>query len=291
MRDVLRRLLGAGTGPMVGADLLAMGTAAVMARAMSLGETLVLPSHVVFTLPREELQLFESDQLRDGLTRSLQRAVAQRAEEHVGRLRRARAEPGTVVGGDLRITLVAGAEREVEARFSGPDIMPSPEGAPSWEGAPSPCGPDNAELTVLDRTRPGGAALDDVTRLDCDLRLVLQCDGEVVGTMFASTVPLTVGRDPASGLVVPQAKEKVSRQALVVTRSGVSAVEVEVVNRNGAWTTERLRGGRAPGAGAGAARGRRSRVGPGERCTLRVGEAIELDQAATVSLTLEGRIP
>jgi hypothetical protein len=273
---------------MVGADLLAMGTAAVMARAMSLGETLVLPSHVVFTLPREELRLFESDQLRDGLTRSLQRAVAQRAEEHVGRLRRAHAEPVTVVGGDLRITMVAGAEREVDARFSGPGSLPS------QEGAPSRCGPDDAELTVLelpvlDHTIPGGAAPDDVTRLDCDLRLVLWCDGDMVAAAFATPVPLTVGRDPVSGLVVPQAKEKVSRQALVVTRSGVSAVEVEIVNRNGAWTTERPRGDRASAARA--ARGRRSRVGPGERCTLRVGEAIELDQAATVSLTLEGRVP
>jgi len=120
MRDVLRGFLGVGNGPAVADDLLAMGTAAVMGRAMSLGDTLVLPSHVVFTLPREELLLFASDHLRDGLTRSLRRAVATQVADHVARLREVHSEPVIVIGDQLRVVLVAGEEREVDARFSGP---------------------------------------------------------------------------------------------------------------------------------------------------------------------------
>lgn len=269
MSDVLRGLLGVRGGPTVGDDLLAMGVTAVMGRAMSLGDTVVLPSHVVFTLPREELQLFASDRLRDGLTAALRREVARRTDEHVARLSRQHGENVTVIGGELRLSFVAGDVREVDARFSG--AGPTPHGcvetAPARVETPrGPAGSGRAE-----GARPGAA--DDATLLDRDLRLVLCCDGHVVGTVVADDSVVVVGRDPVAGLVVPETKEKVSRRALEVTRVSRAAAEVHVVNRNGAWL----------GGGA------RSRVGPGERRTLHVGEAIDLDREASVSLALEGR--
>jgi hypothetical protein len=272
--DVLCGLVGGGSAQSVGHDLLEIGAEAVMGRVMSLGDTLVLPSHVVFTLPAEELALFESDQLRDTLTRSLQQAVQARVQEQMTRRCRGHGEQITVIGGaGLRVSLVAGAVREADARFSSPDATP-----PRGRSAPATTGQEGGAGTELDGTGVGS-----------ELRLVLRIDGEVVAAAFAAAGAVTVGRDRASGLVVPEEKEKVSRHALVVNRCGTSAVEVEVVNRNGAWVTGLPRAGGMPTARPDLRR--RTRVEPGGRRRLTPGEGLDLDRAATVRLTVEGRIP
>jgi len=292
VRKFFHDLLGTGSRQELGDDLLALGTAAVMSRAMPLGDTLVLPSHVVFTLPEEELRLFTAPRLRDGLTRSLQKAVQQRSQEHLTRLRRAHGSQVVALGGDdLRISLVEGELRDAEARFDAHahDAQRRPgDGGREPGGVP---GPDAVrprdvrgrdDLTVLDRPVDPDAAgplTGPPTQADGGLRLVLRSDGAVVATVRPTPGRIRVGRDPASCLVVPPAKEKVSRQAVQVTRSAVAAVEVEVLGRNGVWVP------RPPHTGAGP--GRRH-VGAGERMTLHVGERIDLDRAATVTLALEG---
>jgi hypothetical protein len=106
-------------------DLLAMGTSAVMGRAVPLGDTLLLPSRLVFTLPDHELRLVAPGS-QDALTRSLRRAVRDRAEEQLARSGADDGEPHAVVGADdLRVTLVAGSVREADAWFEvRPEVRP-----------------------------------------------------------------------------------------------------------------------------------------------------------------------
>ena len=285
VRRFLRDLLGTGSMQDLGDDLLALGAAAVMGRAMPLGDTLVVPSHVVLTLPAEELALFTSPRLREGLTRSLRRAVQLRTQEQLSRLRRVHGSQVVALGGDdLRLTLVEGEVREADARFEAHAVdryealtlrlPPSPAANGARPGAGGP-GPE--PVTVLEPSGAHGG--DSPTEPDGGLRLVLRSDGVVVGAVFATAGRVQIGRDPASSLVVPQAKEKVSRQAVWVSRSAVAAVELEVVGRNGAWVNRLPPAGAAPG---------REHVGAGDRTTLRPGERVDLDRAATVTLALEG---
>jgi len=299
VRRFFRDLLGTGSLQDLGDDLLSLGTAAVMGRAMPLGDTLVLPGHVVLTLPAEELALFTSPRLLEGLTRSLRRSVHLRTQEQLSRLRRLHGSQVVALGGDdLRLTLVEGDVRDVEARFEAPYQaraealtlrLPAPPG-PDHDAAPDPRADPPAgspagrragghePVTVLEHpgADDGGGPR---TEPDGGLRLVLRSDGVVVGAVFATAGRMQVGRDPASSLVVPQAKEKVSRQAVWVSRSAVAAVELEVVGRNGAWVNRLPPAGAAPG---------REHVGSGDRTTLRPGERVDLDRAATVTLALEG---
>ena len=291
VRRFFRDLLGTGSLQDLGDDLLSLGTAAVMGRAMPLGDTLVLPGHVVLTLPAEELALFTSPRLLEGLTRSLRRSVHLRTQEQLSRLRRLHGSQVVALGGDdLRLTLVEGDVRDVEARFEAPYQaraealtlrLPAPPGR-DHDAGPDPAADRPARghepVTVLERA---GADDDGGPRTEVDggLRLVLRSDGVVVGAVFATAGRMQVGRDPASSLVVPQAKEKVSRQAVWVSRSAVAAVELEVVGRNGAWVNRLPPAGAAPG---------REHVGSGDRTTLRPGERVDLDRAATVTLALEG---
>jgi len=290
VRRFLRDLLGTGSMQDLGDDLLALGAAAVMGRAMPLGDTLVVPSHVVLTLPAEELALFTSPRLREGLTRSLRRAVQLRTQEQLSRLRRVHGSQVVALGGDdLRLTLVEGEVREADARFEAHAVdgyealtlrlppSPLPDGSRPAGRSRGAGGPGPEPVTVLEPSGAGGG--DPPTEPDGGLRLVLRSDGVVVGAVFATAGRMQIGRDPASSLVVPQAKEKVSRQAVWVSRSAVAAVEVEVVGRNGAWVTRLPHAGGGPG---------REHVGAGARTTLCPGERVDLDRAATVTLALEG---
>ena len=147
VRRFFRDLLGTGSLQDLGDDLLSLGTAAVMGRAMPLGDTLVLPGHVVLTLPAEELALFTSPRLLEGLTRSLRRSVHLRTQEQLSRLRRLHGSQVVALGGDdLRLTLVEGDVRDVEARFEAPYQaraealtlrLPAPPG-PDHDAAPDP---------------------------------------------------------------------------------------------------------------------------------------------------------
>lgn len=120
VRRVLGSLRDGGSGRAFEEHLLAMGTAAVLARAVPLGDTLVLPGLVVFTLPAEDLRRFRSPRRRDGLARALQMEVSRRCGHYRARRRRAEGAQVRLLGGDgLRVGLVEGDVREVEARFLG----------------------------------------------------------------------------------------------------------------------------------------------------------------------------
>lgn len=105
--------------------------------------------------------------------------------------------------------------------------------------------------------------------------LTLLVDGVLAGVALPNGSEVTVGRERQSTLVVPEAKQTVSRRALTLVRTARRSVEARVENRNGAWVTRQMPEG-----------ARQEFVERGQTVTLRVGDRLSLDPPGTVVVGL-----